>query len=381
MNPTRLALYYAAYFAVIGILMPFWPIWLEGKGLDAVEIGFILASAPFIRAIGSPLIAQVADRRGLRRPIIIMLTASATISFAIFNYIDDFWPIVIVTILFFMLFSASQPLAESLTMHVVRNEGANYGRMRLWGSVTFILAAIGGGYILEGRSVNIIFYLSLFGLWILFVTCIFLPKFRFPADADKGYPILKLLKIKPFVWMLIAAALIQSSHAVVYSFSTIHWKSIGFSESLIGILWAEGVVAEIILFQYSSLVLKRISPTMLIVIAAAAGIIRWSIMGYTDFLPALIFAQVLHGLTFGAAHLGAIHYISETIPPNLSATAQSLLSAVVMGLAIGLTTMISGVLYSSVGSLAYFPMAGMAFISVIVGLVLYFKCKKPSQYV
>ena len=138
---------------------------------------------------------------------------------------------------------------------------------------------------------------------------------------------------------------------------------------------------EIILFQYSSLVLNRISPTMLIVISAAAGIIRWSIMVYTDFLPALIFAQVLHGLTFGAAHLGAIHYISETIPPNLSATAQSLLSAVVMGLAIGLTTMISGVLYSSVGSLAYFPMAGMAFISVIVGLVLYFKCKKPSQYV
>ena len=381
MNPTRLALYYAAYFAVIGILLPFWPIWLEGKGLDAVEIGFILASAPFVRAIGSPLIAQVADRHGLRRPIIIVLTASATISFAVFNYINDFWPIIIVTILFFMLFSSSQPLAESLTMHVVRNEGANYGRMRLWGSVTFILAAIGGGYLLEGRNVNIIFYLSLIGLWILFVICIFLPKFRFPADADKEFPILKLLKIKPFVWMLIAAALIQSSHAVVYSFSTIHWKSIGFSESLIGILWAEGVLAEIILFQYSSLVLNRISPTMLIIIAAAAGIIRWSIMGYTDFLPALIFAQVLHGLTFGAAHLGAIHYISETIPPNLSATAQSLLSAVVMGLAIGLTTMISGVLYSSVGSLAYFPMAGMAFVSVIVGLVLYFKFKNPSEYV
>ena len=85
--------------------------------------------------------------------------------------------------------------------------------------------------------------------------------------------------------MLIAAALIQSSHAVVYSFSTIHWKSIGFSESLIGILWAEGVLAEIILFQYSSLVLKRISPTMLIVIAAAAGIIRWSIMGTRIFFP------------------------------------------------------------------------------------------------
>ena len=114
---------------------------------------------------------------------------------------------------------------------------------------------------------------------------------------------------------------------------------------------------------------------MLIVFGGIAGIIRWSIMGYTDFLPALIIAQALHGLTFGAAHLGAIHYISDTIPPSLSATAQSLLSAVVMGLAIGFTTIIAGALYSAVGSLAYFPMAGMAFMSIIVGITLYWKVK------
>ena len=175
--------------------------------------------------------------------------------------------------------------------------------------------------------------------------------------------------------MLITAALIQSSHAVVYSFSTIHWKSIGYSESLIGLLWAEGVVAEIILFHYSAHLLKRINPIMMISLAAAAGIIRWSIMGYTDFLPALIIAQALHGLTFGAAHLGAIHYISATIPANLSATAQSLLSALVMGLAIGFTTIIAGTLYSSVGSHAYFAMAGLAFVSLVVGITLHWKVK------
>ena len=178
--------------------------------------------------------------------------------------------------------------------------------------------------------------------------------------------------------MLIAAAFIQSSHAVVYSFSTIHWKSIGYSESLIGLLWAEGVVAEIILFQYSAYILKRINPIIMILFAAGAGIIRWCIMGYTDFLPALIVAQALHGLTFGAAHLGAIHYISDTIPANLSATAQSLLSAVVMGLAIGLTTIIAGTLYSFVGSTAYFAMAGLAFMSLIAGITLYWKVQvKP----
>ncbi len=263
MNPRRLALYYAAYFAVIGVLMPFWPVWLEAKGLTATQIGLVLASAPFVRAFASPLIAQYADKKGLRQPIMMGLTALAAIFFGAFNLISGFWAIVLVTVLFFMFFSASQPLAESLTMHVVRTEDANYGRIRLWGSITFILAAVGGGAVLEGRDVDVIFYLSLAGLGILFAVCVTLPRARFEAATDQKSPLLQLFKIKPFILMLAAAALIQSSHAVVYSFSTIHWKSIGYSETLIGLLWAEGVVAEIILFQYSAFVLKLIIQVML----------------------------------------------------------------------------------------------------------------------
>ena len=120
---------------------------------------------------------------------------------------------------------------------------------------------------------------------------------------------------------------------------------------------------------------------MLIVFGGIAGIIRWSIMGYTDVLPALILAQALHGFTFGATHLGAIHYISETIPPNLSATAQSLLSAVVMGIAIGITTMVSGALYDAIGSQAYFPMTGMATVGLLLGLVLYYQVKPEKSHV
>ena len=178
--------------------------------------------------------------------------------------------------------------------------------------------------------------------------------------------------------MLAAAALIQSSHAVVYSFSTIHWKSIGYSETLIGLLWAEGVVAEIILFHYSVTVLRYISPVMLIIMGAAAGVLRWTIMGTTDALPALFIAQVLHGLTFGAAHLGAIHYISDTIPPHLSATAQSLLSAVVMGIAIGITTIAAGAMYGVIGAQSYYPMAGMAVASTILGVLLYIRVNRDA---
>ena len=112
---------------------------------------------------------------------------------------------------------------------------------------------------------------------------------------------------------------------------------------------------------------------MLIIIAAVAGMLRWTIMGTTDALPALFFAQALHGLTFGAAHLGAVHYISDNIPPHLSATAQSLLSAVVMGIAIGITTITAGAMYGVIGAKSYYPMAGLAVASAILGLLLYIR--------
>mgnify|MGYP001180174287 CR=1 FL=1 len=377
-NSIRLALYYAAYFAVIGILLPFWPVWLSAKGLTATQIGLVLASAPFVRAFASPLIAQYSDQKGLRQPIIMGLTAVAAAAFAAFYFISGFWAIILVTVLFFMFFSASQPLAESLTMHVVRTESANYGRIRLWGSITFIVAAVGGGAILEGRDANVIFYLSLAGLGILFLVCVMLPRVRFEASPSERSPLLELFKIKTFLVMLGAAALIQSSHAVVYSFSTIHWKSIGYSETLIGLLWAEGVVAEIILFHYSAAVLRHFSPVMLIIVGAAAGVLRWTIMGTTDALPALFIAQALHGLTFGAAHLGAIHYISDTIPPHLSATAQSLLSAVVMGIAIGITTIAAGAMYGVIGAQSYYPMASMAVASAILGVLLYIRVNRNA---
>lgn len=370
MGFSRLSFYYASYFAVIGILLPFWPVWLKTHGLNSIEIGLVLASAPLVRILTNPLIAQIADRKGLRQPILLILAGVAFCFFSLFHFTTTFWPILLITILFFTFFSAGQPLAESLTMRLVRENNLSYGRIRLWGSITFILAAIIGGRIIEGFSVELIFYLSLIGLACLLVASLMLPTIRFPVNQNRQFPIIEILKLKPFLLMLIATALVQSSHAVVYSFSTLHWKTVGYSETLIGALWAEGVIAEIILFRYSTVICKYFSPTSLILIGGLGGMVRWTVMGYTDFLPALIFAQALHGFTFGAAHLGAIHYISDTIPQNLSATAQSLLSAVVMGLAIGATTIAAGMFYSVIGSNAYFPMAGLAALGATFALIL-----------
>ena len=359
--------------------MPFWPIWLEDKGLRPTEIGFILAAAPFVRAFTSPIVAHVADRKGLRQPIILFLAIVALLSFTLFNWSSGFWLILAITVIFYTFLSSSQPLAESLTMHAVREKEVNYGKIRLWGSITFILGAVLAGNILEGRSSDVVLFMTTVGLIFIVLASFQLPKTQFTASKTSELPILTLIQNKPFVLMLLAAAMVQSSHAVVYSFSTIHWKSIGFSETLIGLLWAEGVIAEIILFHYSSKVFKYIKPIFLIIIGGAAGVLRWIILGSTDFLPFLIFAQALHGLTFGATHLGAIHFISDTIPERQSATAQSLFSALVMGIGIGSATMLSGWIFSRFASQAYFPMALLCIFGISFALTTYLVSKRQRE--
>ena len=158
--------------------------------------------------------------------------------------------------------------------------------------------------------------------------------------------------------------------------STIHWKSIGYSEGLIGLLWAEGVVAEIILFHYSASVLRRISPVMLIIIAAV-GVLRWTIMGTTDALPAL-FSPKLSGLTFGAAHLGAVHYISDNIPAFVRHRSEPAVSRR-YGHRNRYHYHHRRCVYGVIGAQSYYPMAGLAVASAILGLLLYIRLGRTPE--
>ena len=132
----------------------------------------------------------------------------------------------------------------------------------------------------------------------------------------------------------------------------------------------EGVIAEILLFAFGARVVGRLGPAWLIASGGLAGAIRWAVTGWTDTLPALLLVQLLHAFTFGAAHLGAIHYIGARIPPTLSATAQSLYSAVVLGLAFGLAIFVAGQLYGAHGAAAYYAMAALAGLGGVLALML-----------
>ena len=366
MISARLATYYASSFMMLGVHLIFWPIWLTGRGLSATDIGTVLALGIASKLIANPLVAHFSDQLGQRKLLIVLLTSLSFLAFLFFPLTDSFATILALHLLFIALWSPTMPLMESLTMHGVAQLGLDYGRIRLWGSVTFMIAAMGVGYLMKEGSTHVVYWAIVFTLGLTVLSAFFLPDLRPPKSKIKKLTLLIIVKDYRFVLFLLGTALIQTSHAVYYSFGSIHWKNSGISEDMIGLLWAIGVFAEIILFTYATTIFKRIGPARLIALAGIAGLIRWPLTGMTTDLVPLIGLQILHAMTFGATHLGAMHYIQNRIDPSLSATAQSLYSGVVMGAAMSMAAFASGHLYASYQGMAYYSMGGMAALGGIL---------------
>ncbi len=369
-DAARLAFFYGAVFAFIGILVPFWPVWLASRGLGSVEIGIVLAVIMATRVVANPVVAHYADRLGERRRLIVLMAATSIAAFALFFVTRDFWTILAVTVVFSAVRSGLMPLGESLTMLTAYEKGLDYGRLRLWGSLTFIAAAAATGRLLVGRSEDLVYWLALGAMAVTLLACLALPDARPPKAGRSRLPLRRLATNRRFALFLAAAALVQGSHGVYYAFSTLHWRAAGHSDAVIGLLWAEGVIAEVMLFAVSGAVVRRFGPAALLAMGGFAGALRWAATGLTSDLASLVVVQALHAFTFGAAHLGAMHFITRAVPASMSATAQSLYSAVVMGIGLGLAMIASGPLYGAFSGGAFHAMASKGLVGGILAAVL-----------
>jgi len=256
-----------------------------------------------------------------------------------------------------------------------RAAGLDYGRVRVWGSISFILAAIGSGMLLGSNTAsmapgNTVLGLALAASILLLAACLGIP--AAPAIAGRArWAALGRFAADSRFWLFVASgAALQSSHQLYYGFGTLYWRELGFADTVIGALWAEGVVAEIVLFWYSARLVARLGPLGLMALGGIAGIIRWSLIGIVPGLGAAAALQWLHGLTFGASHLGAMHFMARTVPPGAAASAQSLYAAVSAGLGSGLVMLAAGALYNAFGGQAYLFMVVLsaAGLAGIIGL-------------
>lgn len=366
----KLSLFYAAIFLAVGVHLPFWPLWLADRGLTPSDIGLIMAAPYLIKLAVNPLVGHQVDKSGDRRRPMALLALGATASFALFPLAYDFWSILALTCLAFGFWSGIMPVGESLAMLTAHRHGLDYGRMRLWGSAAFILGAGAVGRLLVDVEPWVLVWLVVGALGVTTLACFGLPDERSDAPAGPALPIGPLAASAPFLLFLIAAGFNQTSHTVYYAFATLHWKQAGIEGDVIGLLWSEGVVAEILLFAFAGPAVRRLGPARLIMLAGLGGVVRWLILGSTTEIGWLVGAQLLHAATFGAAHLGAMHFITAHAPPGLSARAQGLHSSVAFGLVPGLMTPLTGRLFETLGGGAFLVMALASTITFLAAWAL-----------
>jgi PPP family 3-phenylpropionic acid transporter len=366
----RLALYYAALFIVTGIQLPFWPLYLSSKGLTAPDIGRLLAAAYLAKIVTNPVIGHLADRWGTRRGLIAALAAVSLAATALFAPAEGFLAILAVTLVSQAAYTAIMPLGDSLTMQCTISHRLDYGRIRLWGSLSFIVTASLAGHFLTQGPRAMILWTSLAALAVNLVVTFWLPDVRMPRTESRPASLRPLLRNRLFQLFLACCSLGQASHMIYYGFATLHWRTAGLSGTIIGGLWAEGVIAEVLLFAFGARAVTRFGPASLMMAMGAAGVLRWCVMAFTTAAPVLALVQLLHAFTFAAGHLGAMHFIGRAVPGGLSARAQGIYAAVVTGVASGIAMLAAGSLYQALAGWAFLVMAMMSVASTLLALAL-----------
>jgi len=375
----RLAAFYAALFILPGIQMPFFPVWLKAKDVDAKMIGIVLAVPVVARVLAIPVITREADRRDVRA-VLIIASLATVIGYTLVGLSAGVAAILITYTLTSLFSTPLMPLAETYALKGLTARGRIYGTVRLWGSFAFIFGNFAAGFAADAIPARHLIWLMVAASILVAVSTWTLAPLATGTvePSAQGAPRQKSLRDPAFIAVLVAASLIQASHAVFYGFSAVQWHAAGLDGTYIAALWALGVAAEIVLFAVQGRLPPVFTPTVLLLIGASAGMLRW--LGMALDPPALVlpWLQLLHALSFGATHLGALMYLAHHAPTGQAARAQGYL-AIAAGLAMAAAMGISGVLYEDFGSRSYAAMALVAFAGGASGFVAHRMRRDPTR--
>jgi PPP family 3-phenylpropionic acid transporter len=363
---------------VVGCYLPYLPVWLDWRKLDADEIAVLLAIPLFARILFAPIISFAADHVGGRRMILIALAWGSLLSFLLLWAASGFWQMLLATVLLAINWTTIMPLIETVAVTGIRSRTLDYGRVRLWGSLSFIVASLGSGLIIGKLGPEVVLPLLVAATLLMVLGAHLLPKEHAGQGASsrgmlrglKFGDALDLVRAPLFLVFLLAASLIQGSHALYYSFGTLNWRAQGIPDGAIGMLWSVGVIAEVALFAVSGRVIAFSGVARLLMLAGLAASLRWAVMAFDPPLLPTALLQTLHAMSFGAAHLAAIHFMTHAVPEDRAATAQGVYAAIVAGLVMGALTVASGPLYRSFAGEAYGAMAVLALVGAVSAAML-----------
>ncbi|WP_437754242.1 MFS transporter [Sorangium sp. So ce1389] len=389
-SPRAISLYYFGIFAVLGVYLPLFPSWLQAREVRGLAMGVIAATLPAMGLVAPPVFGFIADALGVRVWLIRAACAGALVVFALLALSSalgvalGFGGLFLAALAFAFFRAPMFMMADVVAMDASTSSGIAYGRLRLWGSISFALMAIAGGALIDPARPEAFPATMTATLLAAFAVSWLLPArgespFRRPGHPrgeaalqapDAGSSVQEraraLLQRRDFRLFLAASFLAQSANSSYDLCYTLHLRDTGFPESLVGVAWAVGVAGEIALMAFSGPLLQRFAPPTLLAFAFAGAALRWALLSIVRWWPALLAIQPLHAVSFAMMWIASIAYTRDRVPPQILATAQGLFSASAgAGSVIGMLTW--GELYKRGGGSLTF---GVASITASIAFVL-----------
>lgn len=372
----RIALLYITVFLPNGVMTPFLPLWLEHLHFDAGAISIILSAQLFMRVVATPALSTLADRLPDRAPMLIG-TAIGTFAITCFYLLPPSFTLVLAVTLAHSIFQPlQQTLTDSIAVSGVRRYRSDYSKMRIWGSISYLAGNVLAGVVLARSDAGIVPWLLILGYGLMVLSSLSTPRLGRPRRPTVANPAdgVRLLSNRAFLSTVLAVAAIQGSHAFLYGFASIYWRSLGFSDSVIGAFWALGTLAEVLLFLVFPRLLSRFSAHTIIAIAGIAAVLRWLAFSVSEPLGfgavGFTMLQALHALSTGLIIIGVQKAIAELIPEQQTSGAQGI-TFMANQASVGLFTLLAGYLYAHVSAYGFLSMALIAGVGlglIFVGL-------------
>jgi PPP family 3-phenylpropionic acid transporter len=358
----RLSTFYLFYFALLGSTAPFLALYFHHLGFDSARIGELVAIPMLMRCVAPNLWGWLGDHTG-RRLAIVRIGAVCTLgSFALILLDKSYAWLALVMALHAFFWHAVLPQFETLTLAHLQGQAARYSQIRLWGSIGFILSVAGLGRVFESFSLDAYPYTLLAIMAGIVVASAWVPDARAVEAAPRtpGEGFVKQLLRPGVLAFYLCVGLMQLSHGPYYTFLTLHLEQLGYSRAVIGLLWAVGVVAEVLMFMAMSRILARFSLRQVLVTSFMLAALRWLLLGsFAEHLWVLVLAQVMHAATFGSFHAAAIHFVQRSFGSRQQGQGQALYAAL-SGVGGAMGALYSGYLWQPLGAGGTFALASLA---------------------
>ena len=328
----NLSRFYFIYYFFVGAFVPYWGLYLEAEKFSPADIGILMSLFQISRIFAPNFWGWLADHTA-KRVVWIKLTAVlGLLGFVAVFWAHGFWAIFLVMAALSLFTSSTLPLSESLTLAHLATTNGHYSRIRMWGSLGFIVASVVLGYVTEAYGIHSLLWFLLAVQIVLFALTFKLPEAKIAPHAHDKFSIWQVVKQPNVIALLLGCALMVTAHGVLYNFYSIYLGQHGYSKSTIGLLWSVGVICEIGIFMLMPKIMARFSLKKILLTSLALAVIRFSLIGVAiDSLLMIVLAQTLHAATFGSFHAASVEVVTQFFNGRHQAKGQAIYNSVAYG--------------------------------------------------